>query len=98
MFPKQSRYAVISEYFALNLIISVSLKNKYSLYCNASSSKTLNFFLVKLIEYNFSVVSVCSNPCVGHLPRIKMSFFLLSICGDEPYSKNYHFSTNFITK
>ena len=31
----------------------------------------------------FFAVSVCSNSCVGHLPRIKISFFLLSICGDE---------------
>ena len=31
----------------------------------------------------FFAVSVCSNSCVGHLPRIEISFFLLSICGDE---------------
>ena len=37
----------------------------------------------KLNEYNFSAVNVCSNPCVGTLPRIKMYFFLLSICEDE---------------
>ena len=41
------------------------------------------FFLVKLIQYSFSTLSVCSNPCVGPLPRIKMSFFLLSIFDDE---------------
>ena len=41
------------------------------------------FFLVKLIEYIFSALSVYSNPCVGPLPRIKMSFFLLSIFADE---------------
>ena len=34
---------------------------------------------MKLIEYNFSALRVFSNPCVGPLPRIKMSFFLLSI-------------------
>ena len=39
--------------------------------------------LVKLMEYNFSAANVCSNPCVGLLPRIKMSFFLLSINEDE---------------
>ena len=27
--------------------------------------------------------SVCSNPCVGPLPKIKISFFLLSIYVDE---------------
>ena len=26
------------------------------------------------------------NPCVGPLPKIKISFFLLSICGDEVIS------------
>ena len=34
----------------------------------------------KLIKYIFSAVSECSNPCVGPLPKIKISFFLLSIC------------------
>ena len=36
-----------------------------------------NFFLVtvKLIEYIFSTVEVCSNPYIGPFPRIKMSFF-----------------------
>ena len=36
-----------------------------------------------LIEYIFSALSVCSNPCVDPLLRIKMSFFLLSIFDDE---------------
>ena len=36
-----------------------------------------------MIEYNFSAVSVCSYPCVGPLPRIKIYFFLLLIRGDE---------------
>ena len=40
-------------------------------------------FLVKLIEYNFSAVRVCSNPSVGPLPRIKIFSFLLSVCRDE---------------
>ena len=37
------------------------------------------FILVKLIEYIFSALSICSNPFVGPFPRIKMSFFQLSI-------------------
>ena len=41
------------------------------------------FFSVKLIEYNFSALSVCSDPYVRPLPRIKISFFLLSIFIDE---------------
>ena len=40
-------------------------------------------FSVKLIEYNFSALSVCSNPCVGPFLKIKISFFLLSIFIDE---------------
>ena len=39
--------------------------------------------LLKLIEYIFSAVSVCSNPCLGPLPRIKIPFVLLSIFVDE---------------
>ena len=34
--------------------------------------------------YSFSAVYVeSSKPCVGPLPRIKISFFLLSTCADE---------------
>ena len=42
-------------------------------------------FLVtmKLIRHIFSAVSVCSNPCVGPFPRIKMSFFLLLTWTEE---------------
>ena len=40
----------------------------------------------KLMEYVFSALSVCSKPCVGPLPKIKMSFFLLSIFVDEVMS------------
>ena len=35
------------------------------------------------MEYIFSAVSICSNPCVGHFPRTNMSFFLLSIWAEE---------------
>ena len=41
------------------------------------------FCSVELIECNFSTSSVCSNSCLGPLQRIKISFFLLSICEDE---------------
>ena len=43
-----------------------------------------NFLLcpMKLIEYVFSADSVCSNLCVRPLPRIKISFFLLSMFVD----------------
>ena len=37
------------------------------------------FFFVKLIEFIFSALSVCSNSCVRPLPGIEISFFLLSI-------------------
>ena len=36
-----------------------------------------------MIEYIFSAVSVCFSPCAGPLPKIKISFFLLSIFVDE---------------
>ena len=42
------------------------------------------FDLEKLIEnWAFAVNVVSSNYCVGPKPRIKISFFLLSICTDE---------------
>ena len=31
----------------------------------------------------FSALSLCSNPCIGPLPKIKMFFFLLTIFVDE---------------
>ena len=31
------------------------------------------------MEYIFSAVKVCSNPCVGPIPNINMYFFYLSI-------------------
>ena len=37
----------------------------------------------KVIEYNFSTVSVCFNTCVGPFQRIEITLSLLSICGDE---------------
>ena len=46
----------------------------------------LLYFLLfsgKLIEYIFSALSLCSNAYVGPLPRIKISFSLLSILVDE---------------
>ena len=40
--------------------------------------------LEKLIEYRASTTKVVSsNPCVRPFPRIKVSFFLLSICLEE---------------
>ena len=38
---------------------------------------------MKLIEYIFSAVNVCSNPCVGPFPRMKMYFFVLSTWIEE---------------
>ena len=57
----------------------------YLFYYSAGSNKMF-FFSVKLNEYYFSALSVCSNPCVGSFPRIKISFFLLSIFVNEVIS------------
>ena len=53
------------------------------LHYNASSNKIFLLFSVKLVDYIFSADSVWSNPCVGPLPRIKISFFLLPVFVDE---------------
>ena len=41
------------------------------------------------MEYILAAVKVCSNPCVGPIPKINMSFFLLSVCVEKliPSSK-----------
>ena len=85
--PKHNGLATISESFALTFIISVPLTNKQlfvQLWCKLRQN--LFFVTVKLIEYIFSAVRVLSNPCVGPLPRTNISFFLLSICIEEPMS------------
>ena len=41
------------------------------------------FVTVKFIEYIFSAVNVCYNPCVGPIPKINMFFPLLSIWAEE---------------
>ena len=45
-----------------------------------------------MIEYIFSALSLFSNPCVGPIPRIKMSFLLLSIFVDELISTSKIFT------
>ena len=55
----------------------LSQTNSYLLHCNANLSKLSFFVTVKLIEYIFSAVKVCSNPCVGPFLRTNMSFLLL---------------------
>ena len=54
----------------------------YSIIIQAQA-KFYIFCLVKLIEFDFSAASVCSNPCVGPLSKIEKSFSLLSISEDE---------------
>ena len=47
-------------------------------------NKFFFFFLVTLIEYSTSVVNVISaNSYVEALPRIKISFFIISACTNE---------------
>ena len=47
-------------------------------------AKTIFFFVtVKLIEYIFSAISICSSPSVGPIPRTYIFFFLLSIWTEE---------------
>ena len=43
----------------------------------------LFILLCKINRIHFGAVSVCSNPCVGPIPKIKTSFFLLSACTEE---------------
>ena len=57
--------------------------SNYLLDCNANLNRMSFFVTVKLIEYIFSAVKVCSNHCVGPIPKTNMSFFLLSICAEE---------------
>ena len=82
MFPRHNGVATSSESFALNLCISLPLTNANSpLQCKLKQ----NFLLssVKLIQCIFSAHSLCSNPCVVPLPKIKISFLLFSIFVEE---------------
>ena len=44
------------------------------------------FLSVKLIEYKFPALSVCSNPALDLSQELKYLFFLLSTLIDEPIS------------
>ena len=75
MFPRHNGVAAISEYFTLNLRISVLLTNKYlfaPLYCKLIE----NLFLVtiKLSEYISSVLSVCLILVQDSYPKSKYIF------------------------
>ena len=70
--PKHSKKYFISVSFALNWYIFVALTNK---------KKSYFYYSLDLIKIFFLIVP--SNPCVALLPRIKISFSLLSICPDE---------------
>ena len=52
---------------------------------NVKLKQNLVLVAPKLIENNFTEVNeaIPSNPCAGSLPRIKISFFLLSTCIEE---------------
>ena len=73
---RHNKVITISESFALNLCISVLLRNKKLFALLQYYKLKKNFFLFsgRLIFFSaFNVVP--SNPCVGSSPRIKISFF-----------------------
>ena len=74
LFPRHNGLAAISESFALNLIISVPLVTICSTIMQTKFLSCHN----KINRVHFFAVRVCSNPCVGPFPRIKMSFLVLS--------------------
>ena len=80
MFPRQNGVARISESFALYLIISVPLTNKYLLHHNARSNKFFCYFQWRWLIIFYAVNAVPSNFCVDLSPRNRISFFLLSTC------------------
>ena len=85
IFPKDEGYIVISGSFALNWYIFVALTNKKLLLPLQWRLKQ-NFLcdLEKLIEYSALAVNVVPfNSRVGPLPKITISFLLLSICTNE---------------
>ena len=66
--PKHKEYFFILESSALNWYIFVALTNEK---------------LLLQLQCRLTNVVVSSYPCIGPKPRIKISFFLLSICTDE---------------
>ena len=67
---KFNNFGVINKYVTI-LFITVQTQTKFLV------------FSAKLIEYNFSALSVFSNPYNGPFPRTRTSFFLLSVFVDE---------------
>lgn len=64
---------LIWTYIFQHCLLPLKCIKQYIFYC-----------LVKFREYSFSASNaLSSNPLVGSLPRIKISFFLLSICTEE---------------
>ena len=55
--------------------------NKQITVCSIMMQIQTELFLMlcKKYEYIFPALSICSNPCVGPSPKIKISFFLFSI-------------------
>ena len=84
---------MISESFALNLYISIPLKNtKLFALLWYKLRQNILFCSVKLIEYTFSTVSVVSsNPSVWLLPGIKIYFFIVIMRGWTHIGTNYYY-------
>ena len=66
---------------------------------NVNLDKISFFVTVKLTEYIFSPVKVCSNPCVDSFSRTNIYiFFIINMSrGTHIYSKNYYILTTSTT-
>ena len=88
IFPKHKGCFFNFRIFSFELIHFYTLRNKItfaSIICRLKQN--FLFDLEKLIEYWVSVVNVVSSyPCVGPLPRVKISFPLSSVWSNEPIS------------
>ena len=61
--------------FCFKLVNFCIINKQISICPIVMQAKTIFFFVtVKLIEYIFSAISICSSPCVGPIPRTYMFF------------------------
>ena len=90
IFPKHNKcFYFRALCFELIDAYPITIQKKCLLLCSVDSNTNLFFTIVKSTEYLATTVAVVlSHPSVDRSLRTAISFFLLSVCLNEPFSKN----------
>ena len=89
-FPKHNKYVFYFRALCFELIDAypITIQKKCFLLCSVDLNTNLFFTIVKSTEYLATTVAVVlSHPSVDRSLRTAISFFLLSVCLNEPFSK-----------